>query len=74
MRALLRSHPDGLTVREVGAALGMEHGAAYKALAVMPDAYIDRYTRPVKGPYAGVWCVVTPPPNCPRPDGQNTDR
>jgi hypothetical protein len=33
----------------------------------MPDAYIDRWLKTGKR-FAAVWCVVVPPPHCPKPE------
>jgi hypothetical protein len=34
-----------------------------------PDAYIDRWIK--RGNITtAVWCVVVPPPNCPRPESR----
>jgi hypothetical protein len=70
LRAILRSHPDGLTVRELADMTGRENGNVAKYLGFMPDTYIDRWEGPSKkyhGQYAAVWCIVVPPDNCPHP-------
>ena len=66
IRALLRNARDGLTVNEICGELEITGVVARKVLAKMPDAYIDRWLVAVGAP-AAVWCVVVPPPNCPRP-------
>lgn len=66
IRALLRDNTDGLTCVEIAARVGAAPEVAYNALRRMPDAYIDRWNLPK--PYTAVWCVVVPPPNCPRPE------
>ena len=67
LRTILRDQPDGLTVSEAAAAIGAAPNHVRAALQVMPDAYIDRWSSPKRGPYVAVWCVVTPPANCPHP-------
>ena len=66
-RELLRQTPDGLTARQIADRFdydNMPH--VYRILKSMPDAYIDRWQRTGKRLVA-VWCVVIPPPNCPKP-------
>ena len=70
IRKLLRENSEGLTVKALAFALGVSDENAqsvHKALIRMPDAYIDRWTV-ANGPPAAVWCVVVPPPDCPRPE------
>jgi hypothetical protein len=67
IRALLRQYEDGLTSIQIGAVLNIKQESVRQALENMPDVYIDRYLEPVRGQYPAVWCVVVPPPNCPRP-------
>lgn len=66
-RELLRQHSDGLTVKELSEMSGTSKDAALSSIKCMPDAYIDRW-KPVRGKDAGVWCVVVPPENCPKPE------
>lgn len=64
---MLREAPDGLTAKQIAQAFdydNMPH--VYRILASMPDAYIDRWQRTGKR-LSAVWCVVVPPPNCPKP-------
>jgi len=65
-RELLRLHPDGLTVSELSEMAGTRTDATLASLKCMPDAYIDRWQL-ARGKDAGVWCVVVPPANCPKP-------
>ena len=68
IRALLREHEDGMTVDELALILRVEkENAVRTALKQMPDTYIDRWRKPRMGTYTAVWCVVVPPPNCPKP-------
>lgn len=70
IRQALRDHPDGLTVRQLGVFVpGLEGSKnGYQALHAMPDAYIDRWEGPYRGQWRAVWCVVVPPPYCPKPE------
>jgi len=69
IRQTLMDNPDGLTVRRIHRRLPQISDAdtIRKALERMPDAYIDRWTTPVRGQYQAVWRVVVPPENCPYP-------
>jgi hypothetical protein len=67
LRELLRLHTDGLTVLELSNMAGTRTDATLASLKCMPDAYIDRW-KPARGQDAGVWCVVIPPENCPKPE------
>lgn len=67
-RELLRQNPDGLTARQIDDAFdygNLPH--VYRILKGMPDVYIDRWLKHGKR-YTAVWCIVVPPPNCPRPE------
>lgn len=66
-RELLRNSPDGLTAKQIADVFdydNMPH--MYRILKSMPDAYIDRWQRTGKR-LSAVWCVVVPPPDCPKP-------
>lgn len=71
IRKILRGADEGLTVRQVANLIGVDSNSVYSALKAMPDAYIDRWDLSdgrVKGSnWMAVWCVVTPPENCPHP-------
>lgn len=67
IRELLRVHHDGLTVLELSNMTSKRTDATLASLKCMPDAYIDRW-KPARGKDAGVWCVVVPPENCPKPE------
>lgn len=66
MRAVLRSHPDGLTVMALADMVGGERKNVHKRLHTMPDTFIDRWEA-VRGTYRAIWCIVTPPDHCPHP-------
>ena len=68
IRAHLRVHMDGLTVANLCVLVGHSEYIVKATLEEMPDAYIDRWVdSPSKHRYVAVWCVVVPPPNCPKP-------
>jgi hypothetical protein len=66
VREALRAAPDGMTVKNLMAVVPIDRSHTQKILKVMPDAYIDRWIK-FKTTYEAVWCVVTPPENCPKP-------
>lgn len=69
IREMLRAAPDGLTTREIADALGVTSDQVHRRLRNMPDAYKDRWTKVSTGiAWAAVYCVVVPPPDCPRPE------
>lgn len=74
LRGLLRAAEDGLTVADMAVVSGHAPDAVRTSLLRMPDAYIDRYSAPVRGQHPAVWCVVVPPPHCPRPTSKATRR
>jgi hypothetical protein len=67
IRALLRAHPDGLSTTEIAKHVNREASNTGKLLHGMPDTYIDRWNGPTRGQYTAIWCIVTPPDNCPHP-------
>ena len=68
VRRLLRSVSDGLTLNEIAERTGCSYRSVHRAVQGMPDIYIDRWQAPEGAyPYQAVWCVVTPPENCPHP-------
>lgn len=67
IRDLLRQEPDGMTAEALAETLGTTDQSIRNSLKGMPDAYIDRFSGPVRGHYSAVWCVVVPPENCPHP-------
>jgi len=74
IRALLRENDGGMTIKELLALLPQisKPETLRKCLERMPDAYIDRWTGPVRGQYYAVWCVVVPPEHCPHPRDRYT--
>jgi len=69
IRQILRSEEDGCTIAELADRLDAKKMSIAAALAAMPDTYIDRWTDAgQQRPYEAIWCVVTPPENCPKPE------
>ena len=66
IRLTLHQNNDGLTVSEISEKTGVKLNTVLRALKEMPDTYIDRWTY-INGGYAGVWCIVVPPEDCPKP-------
>jgi len=69
IRAILREHTDGLTIKQLVNLIPATQGPTRTALKNMPDAYIDRWVKAdaSKSKYEAVWAVVVPPEDCPRP-------
>jgi hypothetical protein len=69
IRAILREHSDGLTVKQLADLIPATQGPTRIALKNMPDAYIYRWAKAdaPKSKYEAVWAVVVPPEDCPRP-------
>jgi hypothetical protein len=72
IRTLLRKKPEGLTIKQMRPDLitTKKPNVIRKCLDRMPDAYIDRWIKGMRGQYESIWCVVIPPAHCPHP----TDR
>jgi len=69
IREILREEGEGCTVAELADRLHAIKSSILSALERMPDTYIDRWTEAGQSrPYQAVWCIVTPPKNCPRPN------
>jgi len=69
VRAALRQYPDGLTTSQIHAVTNAPQDTIRTLLRNMPDTYIDRWqTRGTQKYLSAVWCVVVPPPNCPKPE------
>ena len=69
VRTLLRDNPDGMDVDTIANNLDREPNNIRRRLFLMPDAYIDRWTRfGGVGRPSAIWCVVVPPENCPQPE------
>ena len=66
IRDALAQSPDGLTAKQLALMLDAEPSAISRSLALMPDTYIDRWTRTATK-YAGVHCLAFVPDDCPHP-------
>jgi len=71
IRGTLREIPDGMTLEELSELLNRPKSNVRKVLKAMPDVYIDRWEVAPRGQYKAVWCIVIPPTDCPRPEGQS---
>jgi hypothetical protein len=69
IREALRAEPDGLTSKDTAARIGSTADAVTIGCRLMPDTYIDRWVflEGSRGQPCAVWCVVVPPPDCPKP-------
>lgn len=80
IRKLLRDpeNSDGMTNLYMGEILGCPANQIWKVVRKMPDTHIDRWVPPQEGDqggnWAAVWCIVTPPPDCPRPNKKGARR
>lgn len=72
LRMHLRANPDGLTTKELAALTGRDKNNIRTTIKRMPDTYIDRWEGPYRGQYSAVYCVVIPPPDCPKPTKEKT--
>ncbi len=70
VRVTLREITDGLTLEELAEVSGCTRTNVRKVLKNMPDVYIDRWEVAPRKQYKAVWCIVIPPIDCPRPDGE----
>jgi hypothetical protein len=66
IRMLLQQYDDGLTAADAAERLEKDPSHIRRALAEMPDAYIDRWIAHRKQ-WTAVWCVIVAPENCPKP-------
>ena len=67
IRETLRSNSEGMTVLQLAELAGTGTSHIHRMLHKFPDAYIDRWVK--TGNFVtAVWCVVIPPPHCPRPE------
>jgi len=69
IRDVLAAAPDGMTASELSFALNVGASQISRSLALMPDVYIDRWTRTATK-YAGVHCLAFVPDDCPYPKRQ----
>ena len=75
---LLRAHPDGLTIRQMSAALQIDRRRVDESLKLMPHVYIDRWIAvPSTGQmikWAAVYMLADIPENMPMPDWIPTEK
>lgn len=67
VRAYLQANPDGAHCTELAAKLNMTLGVVGKALAAMPDVYIDRWIQRRVRRMQAVHVAVPVPEDCPPP-------
>jgi len=72
IRDALAAAPDGMTASELSFALDIGASQISRSLALMPDTYIDRWTRTATK-YAGVHCLAFVPDDCPYPTKQKAE-
>jgi len=66
IRDVLAQAPDGMTALELALALKVTPTGISRSLALMPDAYIDRWVK-TTGKYTAVHCLAFVPDDCPHP-------
>lgn len=69
IRAMLKQS-GGMTASEILEGLGKAKsydGNLYKLLYSMPDAYVDRWSGPIRGQWVAVWAVMEKPEPPPKP-------
>lgn len=79
LRELLRleQYSDGLTAKNLIVLTNATKKDIDRCLQGMHDTYIDRWVmerQTVSNTYSAVWCIVTPPPDCPRPNKKGAPR
>lgn len=67
MRELLRDAPKGLSLRALSNITGVRAATLRNTIERMPDVYIHSWAGPFNGQWAAVYCLHSPPPNCPKP-------
>ena len=71
IRKFLLASPDGATVAALHLNANMDNvvqsESVRRALATMPDVYIDRWKIGESGHWCAVWAAVHVPDHCPRP-------
>ena len=72
IRDALAAAPDGMTASELSFTLDIGASQISRSLALMPDTYIDRWTRTATK-YAGVHCLAFVPDDCPYPTKQKAE-
>jgi hypothetical protein len=68
IRNLLLASEDGLTIKQIAAALGDDnYKSVAKTVKLIHGLYIDRWTVPKRGQYATVYMCVEVPADAPHP-------
>jgi hypothetical protein len=71
IRDILLASDDGLTVKQIGDALGDDnYSSILKTVKLIHGLYIDRWTVPKRGQFAAVYMCVEVPSNAPHPTEQ----
>jgi len=71
IREMLKDSTDGMTARELAIKLPIQRASINCALKKMPDAFIDRWEKAVRGRYRAVYCLADVPEDCPYPKVRN---
>ena len=69
IRDALAQAPDGMTANKLAFSLNLTPTGVSRALALMPDTYIDRWVKTTRK-HAAVHCLAYVPDDCPRPTKQ----
>jgi hypothetical protein len=67
LRELLRETPKGLSLRSLSNTTGVRSDTLRNTLKAMPDVYIRDWAGPFNGQWSAVYCLHSPPPDCPKP-------
>ena len=66
IRNVLAQAPDGMTALELALALKVTPTGVSRALALLPDTYLDRCVK-TTSKYTSVHCLAFIPDDCPHP-------
>ena len=64
---LLTENPDGLTMREICLASGIDDKVARDAISRMDLVYVDHWVKSRQGPMSAVWKIIPKPVSAERP-------
>lgn len=67
LRELLRNEPKGLSLRSLANTMNVRADTLRNTLKNMPDVYVRDWAGPFNGQWSAVYCLHSPPPDCPRP-------
>lgn len=67
IRALMREHPEGMTLKHINELVDGKAHSIYRAIKRMPDAYCSHWIDPVGEKQQAVYKVVVVPADCPQP-------